>query len=139
MRIMTSLLVILLFISCQEYKVELSKDLNSFQCPQKDNCLSSKETGENNILYFKMMGEDESQNILNISKLVKKLDSASIKTIEKNYLHIEKDGVHVEFLANRGERKIHIRSQASKSSLTGSSNGKKLIEEIRFKFYQNDY
>jgi uncharacterized protein (DUF1499 family) len=139
MRIVSSLLVLFVLASCQEYKVELSKDLNKFQCPQKDNCLSSKDTGESNILYFKMMGEDESQNILNISKLVKKLDAVSIKTIEKNYLHVEKDGVHLEFLANRGDRKIHIRSQASKSSLTGSNNGKKLIEEIRFKFYQNDY
>lgn len=139
MKYLISVLLLLTLTSCKEYKVELSKNVNSFSCPQSENCLSSKEVGESNILYFKMMGEDESQNILNISKLVKKLDSVSIKTISKNYLHIQRDGIHLEFLANRTERKIHIRSQAAKGSLFSVDKGKKLIEEIRFKFYQNDY
>ena len=125
--------------SCKEYKVQTSSDLSQFKCPTLENCLSSLDTGENNTLHFKMMGEDESQNILNISKLLKKIDGSNIQKIDKNYIYVVNGNIHLEFLASQKERKIHLRSQASKSSLFGIDKGKKLIEEIRFKFYQNDY
>jgi len=138
--IKTVLLILpLLLLSCKEYQVSTNNQLNTFKCSQKDNCLSSMESGEANTLHFKMLGEDESQNIMNISRLLKKVEDTRIQKIEKNYLYAINGDIHLEFLANQKERKIHIRSQVSKGSLFGASNGKKLIEQIRFKYYQNDY
>jgi len=139
---MKSILIILSLItltSCKEFEVTQSKMLGSFICKSKENCLSSKETGEKNILAFKMMGENEQQNILNISKLIRKMGDIKIVKLEGNYLYAFTERTHLEFIANQKDRKIHIRSQVSKGSIFGNDKGKKLIEEIRFKFYQNDY
>lgn len=132
-------LSLLLLVSCKEFAIKTSTALESFKCPQEENCLSSLNSGKSQILHFKMMGEDEIQNILNLSKLVKSLPDSRIEKLDKNYLYITKGKVHIEFMASQKERKIHIRSQVSKTGLFGEDKGKGIIEEIRFKFYQNDY
>lgn len=134
------LFTLLLFTSCgKEFKLKFSDKLESYKCSSQENCYSTLESGENAILPFKMMGEDESQNISNISKVIAKIEGLKIEKLQGNYLHISQDDLHIEFLAARDDREIHVKSQKAKVGLFNSNDAKKVIEDIRFKFFQNDY
>ena len=140
-------LLLLILVSCQGVPPQhLGVKNNQFQpCPDKPNCVSSfpKQGEKSYIEPIKIISNVERAKE-KITKILQKNKSVTIRKIENNYIWAEYESAifrfvdDMEFLISEKDALIHLKS-ASRKGYSDLGKNKEHIEEIRFKFYQNDF
>ncbi len=128
---MKFLILAILLSSCvKDYKINAVSSIGDMDCQSKENCTSS--------LPFKFLAQTPSENIEMINSAAKKYEVQVLDKTEK-YLHLKLNKTHLEFLADEQTREILIKAQLESKNLLGNESPEKLIEKIRFDFFQKNY
>jgi uncharacterized protein (DUF1499 family) len=149
MKIILALTTLLLLASCQSKRptniglIEEPSGKKLTKCPETPNCLSSHypEDKDHYVepLAYKM---PKSQAKELITSIIKKTPAAKLITNEPNYIYAEYTSALFKFVDDvefdfSQDNVIHLRS-ASRLGRKDFGVNSKRIEEIKFRFYQND-
>ena len=144
-----SLILVILIASCSAPR-PTNLDLGTFKdhpslkpCPDKPNCVVSHKFEEEHYLEPIQVTSNKERAHKKISGILSKNSSAKIITTSPDYIHAEytssvfKFVDDIEFYFGAGNV-VHFRS-ASRTGRSDFGVNKKRVEEIRFKFQQNDF
>lgn len=149
MKTITLCTLLVLLYSCQSKRptnigiIDSPEGKKLTKCPETPNCLSSHYSADKEHyvepLAYKMPKDQAKKLIVSI---IKKTPSAELITNEDNYVYAEYTSALLKFVDDvefdfNQEGKVHIRS-ASRLGRKDFGVNSKRIEEIKFRFYQND-
>ncbi|EQC45621.1 hypothetical protein [Bacteriovorax sp. Seq25_V] len=128
---MRLLVLALLLSSCvKTYNISGGSSLADMDCQEKENCVSG--------MPFKYLAPSTEENIDMIEKASKKYEVVII-TKNENYLHLKKNQIHLEFFADPQTKEVLVKGQLEQKKLLGNDSPEKLIEKIRFDFFQKNF
>ena len=112
-------------------------------CPDKPNCVVSYKYDEDHFLEAIEVVSNKERAHKKITGILSKNSSAKIIESSPDYIHAEYTSSIMKFIDDvefyfGEEKKVHFRS-ASRTGHSDMGVNKKRIEEIRFKFQQNDF
>lgn len=113
------------------------------KCPDKPNCVTSFKHDEEHFLEPIEIVSNKERAHLKITGILTKNSSAKIITSSPDYIHAEFTSAIFKFIDDVEfyfgvDKKVHFRSASRKGHSDLGAN-KKRIEDIRFKFQQNDF
>lgn len=120
------------------------KDSRLGNCPDKPNCVVSfNKSDEDHFLEAIQIVSNKERAHQKITGILTKNSSAKIITSTPDYIHAEYTSSVFKFVDDvefyfSADKLVHFRS-ASRSGHSDMGVNKKRIEEIRFKFQQNDF
>lgn len=146
MDLFKAILILILVSSCSAPRpIDLGvTDSKLSPCPDKPNCTNSffSDDAEHFLEAIKIVSNKERAH-QKITGILSKNSNAKIITSTTDYIHAEYTSSLMKFVDDvefyfGTDKRVHFRS-ASRSGHSDLGVNKKRIEEIRFKFQQNDF
>lgn len=135
-------IVFALFTSCTSKlpPVLIAKNLSELTCPSlDDNCFSSFNNPPS-FSKFKLIGNDIPDNLSSLEKIANKY-FFNIENKNDSSISFSNESFFFEFFISDSNQEFIIRVQRNSSSLISFMNEdpRKLIEKIKFDFFQKNY
>lgn len=148
-KILGTVFILTLLTGCMEDKAQHKGLFHAslFGCEKEDNGCVSSSSPENSDQWVEAINYTEPKNVAmeKLNKIILKTPGARIIRLDPDYFSAEiKTKIvfievidDVEFLFQPGTTLVQIRNE-SRSKLPSFGRQKKFIEEVRFKYFQND-
>jgi|GEM_PF-5007770 len=149
LKILVTILLGTLFTGCMEDRPQHKGLFHAalFGCEKEDNGCVSSSSPESSDQWVEAINYSEPKDVAieKLNKIILKTPGAKVIRLDPDYFSAEiKTKIvfieiidDVEFLFQPGTTLVQIRSE-SRSKLPSFGRQKKFIEEVRFKYFQND-